>query len=239
MINLWEYAHKHHTEESTALTLHREHVDSELISNILTRMAAKHGNRIILYGGQTATPLLFGYKHMRTYTNDLDFITREEDLSMIISTEDLKFDTCHGVFFGYEMDVIYTLTSGHIHNWEIPDDLISSSRKIFFGKHELSVCIPEYTIAMKFRRALENGCTLFGKDAIDIINLIVAPVLRPEIPAIEFSKIKEILREHCGREVLFLAGQIRRQLNHLPSQIRPYADRAVEELLGHIGEVFL
>lgn len=239
MVNLWEYAQKHHSEERTALTLHRDHVDSSLISSILCSIAAKHSDRIILYGGQTATPLLFGYKHMRTYTNDLDFIVREDNLSTIIMAEQLKFDTTHGVFFGYEMDVIYTVTSGHIHNWEIPDDLISSSREVPFGSSTLLVCSPEYTITMKFRRALENGCILFGKDAIDIINLIIAPAFREELPPVDLDKLTELLKKHCGKEILFLAGQIRRQLNHLPGALRTTADTIVNDFLGNIGVALL
>ena len=239
MVNLWEYAHKYKSEESTALTLHRDHVDSDLIRDVLSSMAAKHNNRIILYGGQTATPLLFGYKHMRTYTNDLDFISREEDLSAIITSENLKFDTKHGVFFGYEMDVIYTLSSGSIHNWEIPDDFIASCRKIKFGNHYLSVCSPEYTIIMKLRRALENGCTLFGKDAIDIINLIIAPIYRQDLEPINTDKLDKLLHSHCSRDILFLVGQIRRQLNHLPEEIRSSAEKSIEDFLGNIGKVFL
>ena len=239
MVNLWKYAHEHHSEEREALILHRNHVDSSLISRILTRIASRHDDRMILYGGQTATPLLFGYKHMRTYTNDLDFLVREEDLSAIIMAEKLKFDTTHGVFFGYEMDVIYTVTCGHIHNWEIPDDLLSNSRKITFGTGTLTVCPPEYTITMKFRRALENGCVLFGKDAIDIINLIIAPHFRKELPPVSIKKTTALLQKHCGKEVLFLAGQIRRQLNHLPGTIRPEANRIINDFLGFLGAALL
>jgi len=239
LINLWDYAHKYHIEEISSMKLHRKGVDNQIITSVLSDFARKHSNRLILYGGQTATPLLLGYKQMRTYTNDLDFVAREQDLPSIIVNENLKFHTTHGVFFGYAMDVIYTVTSGHIHNWEMPDDFFSSSRQLSFDSHLLQVCAPEYTIMMKFRRGVENGRMLFGKDAIDVINLIIAPLFRKQLPPLDIGKTCSLLKTYCGRDILFMAGQIRRQLSHLSKEIRSRATSAIEDFLGHLGETFL
>lgn len=224
MVDLRETARRHACTVCSGMALQRREVDAALAERVLATAAQKSAGRLLLYGGQTATPLFYGYKAMRTFTNDFDFLVREEALGAVVDALKPVFDSEHGVFFGYIERVLFSLTAGHIHDWPVPDDFFTAARPISCDGQPLFLCAPEYTIMLKLRRGLAHR-ELFGKDAIDIINLLAAPLFRPGLPLLNLHRAARLVLDHCGREAIPLTWEIGRQLDHLPAPDRPLTMR--------------
>ncbi len=212
---------------SDTTRLHSAKLDTSTALEILGYFSGRYRRGLVLYGGQLATPLFWGFKQMRKLTNDFDFVVSEPILVEMIGSEGLSYNPEYHIFFTYLDGIICCFTSGSIHGWDIPEDFFTMAAEFKIQGREISVCSREYTVALKFRRAVAGGGDLFGKDAIDIINIVSAPAFRKDLPPLDFGRTASIVLAHAGSGAVSLYSSLFEHLNHVPA---PSQDTAMREL---------
>ncbi len=177
--------------------------------------------KMIVIGGQTLNPELLGHRSMRRPSNDIDTIVTEEGVQKLESA----FGNNEHFFYYPEHDELFLeyaglpvgFSIGKIHDWKIPQDFYKSTISFVFPQSAVTVASPEYTMMLKLRRAYSEQ-RLFGKDKVDITNLLLASYFRPTTTTIDMPKVAGLIHEHITS-------------NH--SEIQPYIEelaRAKENL---------
>ena len=123
------------------------------IERISIYFASKYGTAVIIYGGQTATPLFWGFKNMRRHTNDIDYLVKKEIIRDLVSTEKLSFNPTYNVFFQYIDNIVCVFSVEKIHDFHLPNDFYDAVEIFHLKNESVAVCSREYTITLKLRRA--------------------------------------------------------------------------------------
>lgn len=188
-------------DDYDAIGLVPETYDDDKIFGLVEYFAATYGGELVLYGGQTATERIYGFKRIRDITTDLDFVCTDAGLERVVSTERLFYHRRYDIFFSVKDNVPLSFTSGHIHDWQVDEGFFSAAQ-LAHGFHcAPRCCSREYSIMLKMRRMNERigrGEHPFGKDALDIINMVTAPYIRADLPPVDFPALASLLAANIG-----------------------------------------
>ena len=181
--------------------------------------------RCVLYGGQTASPYVYGYKTLRSATTDLDFICTIDGAREIVRNEpELFYHPDYDILFCYRSHIPVTFTVAHIHDCLAGPEVITTAEAVITDAGPLLCANREYSIVLKMRRSedcLLHRRSIFGKDALDIIN-IVARAAADRRP-MDYGLVSKLFRAHVTgdrSEALEICAEITLYESHLPSQDR-------------------
>jgi len=226
-------------EYSKDMTMHIKHLDAFLVNIVLAHYAKKYKKGLVLYGGQTATPQYFGFKKMRVLTNDLDFAVIPDLLPTLIKQEGLMFHPVYQVFFCYQQDVLCVFSCEKIHDWLIPPDFFKSAVPFTVQDKVIFLSAREYMITLKLLRGYYNNKTMFGKDSIDIINLLSAPIFRTDLEQVDLERTVSLIKTNLNTDVIDLFGQIFDQLQHVPEKLRDRIKIKLEDTKNVLHKAFI
>ncbi|MCG8571106.1 MAG: hypothetical protein MJB14_13310 [Spirochaetes bacterium] len=182
---------------------HETGYDKSVIFPIMNDFYQFFQDGLILYGGQTAIEKIYGYKKMRSATNDLDYVIKKTMLESLVKKYHLSYHTIYDVLFTYIEHIPITFTLDHIHDWEIDTQFYSTSRIIQFDQVTTCCCSPEYSILLKLMRSVcawQKAGKIFGKDGIDIVNMMTAPTFRPDLKPIEYSSLFQLIADYLTKD---------------------------------------
>ncbi len=168
----------------------------EKIFALLDRYAAEYGEGLVLYGGLTATERVYGLKRIRDITTDLDFACTAAGLEAVLASERILYHEGYDILFSVSDNVPITFAYGHIHDWPLDPGFFDSASRVRLPSAELLCCSRERSIMLKLRRTgerLESGLQPFGKDALDILNILVAPSRRRELKPVDIGELCELV----------------------------------------------
>ncbi|MEW5815063.1 MAG: hypothetical protein AB1798_06665 [Spirochaetota bacterium] len=222
----------HITEKSGIRQIHSfpgnvRNFSEQHIFDLIGSFASQYETDLILYGGQTATERIYGYKRMRSITNDLDYVCTFKGVKRIIDNLQVLYHPEFDILLILIQGIPVTFTYKHIHNWIIPEDFMQSVRPVRLNDYTVLCCAPEYSILLKFCRAFEciqQGRRIFGKDAIDIINMLTAPYFNSSRSPVDVEKVGRLLKTHVTEDcstVIRIMEEISCYENHLPVEDVP------------------
>lgn len=202
------------------------------IINLMAEQYEHYGNSLILYGGQTATEELLGVTKMRDITTDIDYLCTEKGIEQVLKDEELFYHEKYDILFNYKYHINISYSYHHIHDWQVDRGFIESALQILIEGRPLLCSSTEYSIMLKMRRmhsCRQKGRPLFGKDGIDIINLLLGPACRQELPDLDLALLSELIRENvvADREDLEeLLNFTDRYSQHLPGRYHKIYDKS-------------
>lgn len=173
------------------------------IFGLIEHFAAAYGGELVLYGGQTATERIYGFKRLRDITNDLDYVCTAAGLDRVLREERLFYHPAFDIFFGVRDNVPLSFAATHIHDWPVDGNFFLASTPVRGFSHPVRCCSREHSIMLKLRRMsgrLDRGAAPFGKDALDIINMLVAPRVRADLPPVDCASLAALVRKHVSAD---------------------------------------
>lgn len=150
----------------------------ERILGLVNRFAQAYGDKLVLYGGITATEWIYGRKRIRSITSDLDFVCTEEGLEAVLASEDVSYHARYDILYTVAENVSVSFTFRHIHDWLLRDEFFAATKTSSPFGIPLRHVSREHAIALKLRRTderIRRGLLPFGKDALDVLNMLDAP----------------------------------------------------------------
>jgi hypothetical protein len=164
------------------IELRAEAYDEGKIIGLVNRFAQRYGDGLVLYGGITATARIYGLKRIRDTTSDLDFACTLRGLEALLADDGrpgqgLLYHTRFDILFTVADNVPISFSFGHIHDWPLDAAFFASTLSMSPFGIPLRCCSREHTIMLKLRRLdarLAGGEKGFGKDALDILNILAA-----------------------------------------------------------------
>lgn len=222
--NLLTYARDYNVPFIKSITCPSRSYSESSIFFLMKKFYQSYGMALVLYGGQTATEDIFGFRKMRDLTNDIDYVMQETVIADIIKNENISYCPEYDIFFAYQEEIPITFTFQHIHDWQVSYDFFTTAQVVSFNDGQLYCCSPEYTIMLKFRRSLycmKSKRCVFGKDCIDIINLLMAPLYRSDLNKLDFDRLLDLLKTHVTsntQELLKILEYIYKYKQHLPEK---------------------
>ena len=184
-----------------------EYVDDKIF-RLVDRFASIYGGSLVLYGGLTASERIFGFKRIRTVSNDLDFVCTPEGVEAALARERPFYHEDFDVLFAIVDNIPVSFSFAHIHDWRISEDFFASSLFVQAGSEPIRCSSREYAIMLKLRRMdclASQGKHLFGKDALDIINMLTAPCFKKELPPVALERLCSLVKA----EVTANTGRLR------------------------------
>ncbi|MBN2511021.1 MAG: hypothetical protein JXB03_12125 [Spirochaetales bacterium] len=179
----------------------------------------------VLYGGQTASPHIYGYKTMRSPTTDLDFLCTIESARMIVQQErGLLYHPDYDILFCYRSHIPLTFAVAHIHDCLAGSEVIATAETVQTPYGPIACANREFCIILKMRRSedcLARRRSIFGKDALDIIS-IVTRAAADERP-LDVKVFAALFRTHVTadrEEALEICTEINLYENHLAAHER-------------------
>lgn len=157
-----------------------------------------NGN-LISIGGFSASSKVLGFRPMRVISNDLDCITNEEGVALLnnhFRDKIYQTDNYGDLFLEYK-NVPVGFDVDETHGWRIPFDFFIDVRRFSFPQGSFNSISSEYLIGLKARRSISKK-KFYGKDALDTINILLAPFFREDLRKIDHYKLGEILKEHSS-----------------------------------------
>jgi hypothetical protein len=192
-----------------------------------------YDGELVLYGGQTATERIFGFKRIRDVTTDLDFVCTDDGISRIADgRERLFYHARFDILFSVRDNVPVSFALRHIHDWPVDEGFFSTAETARGFRCPVRCCSREYSIMLKMRRmneCLNNGKAPFGKDALDIINMTTAPYLRSDLPPVDFPLLGRIVKEYVSADP--------ERLERLTSFIAGYREHLTERECSYFRNV--
>lgn len=169
-----------------------------LIRSMLNIDKALGGN-VIVIGGFCACSKILGFRKLRRTSNDLDCVTNEEGIRLLresFKNEIFQTTNYGDVFLEYN-NIPVGFDIDETHGWVIPPEFFSDSRRFDFDSGGLTSISPEFLIALKARRSISKR-RFYGKDALDTVNMILAPLYKTSLNPIDFNKLGYLIREHSS-----------------------------------------
>jgi len=157
---------------------------------------------LISIGGFSAGSKVLGFRPMRIISNDLDCITNEEGVKLLHNhfKDELYQTTNYGDIFLEYNGVPVGFDVEETHDWHIPLDFFENTIRFSFPQGSFTSISPEYLIGLKARRSLSKK-RFYGKDALDSINILLAPFFKDNLNRIDYNKLGGILRNHaCSKK---------------------------------------
>lgn len=207
-------------------------VTPDEIMKTVTVLCRDYPQGLVVFGGQTATPQLLGFKNMRRLTNDIDFAVSGSTLAKLQLQSDLSYFPEYNVYYGYSNGILCVFNCGHIHDWTIPADFFSRAATVSTDAGSVRVCAPEYSVMLKMRRGKCNQLQMFGKDSLDIINILCASRFRSGLPLIDRNFLQHLIRKHIGQAAEVLFTQIKEKATHAGKEKAPVC----REILNAMSE---
>jgi hypothetical protein len=105
-----------------------------------------------------------------------------------------------------------TFSCGHIHDWRIGSGFFSWAERVVVGGERPLCASREHSIMLKARRMAERArrdVPLFGKDALDIINIVAAPGRRPDLALLEIEATARLVLSEACSDASVLSGLLR------------------------------
>jgi hypothetical protein len=205
-----------HIGDFRELALIPQSYDDDKIFGLLNRYAEGYGEGLVIYGGITATERLYGLKRIREITNDLDFVCTPEGLEALFAGERLFYHSRFDVLYSVVDNVPVSFAFEHIHDWPVDPGFFAASILRTPCGLPVRCCSKEHSIMLKMRRSnekLARGDQAFGKDALDIINIIAASSCRGDEGPIDLDALCALVRrwvstdaERLARIMLFIRG---------------------------------
>lgn len=168
----------------------------------------------IVIGGHTILPQLLGYREMRKRSGDIDSVGTETGIRLLILSRNCYTDMHYGIsedeLFLEKDGMPLGVSLNKIHDWQVPLHFRESS--IVFEVPEIGpirVGAPEYQITLKLRRGhhcLDEGRSFYGKDRIDIANILLASLYQAGLKAVDMKLLVELVREHVTFDTSCLRG---------------------------------
>lgn len=213
--------------------LEPETYGDEKIFGLVEYFAATYGGELVLYGGQTATERFYGFKRIRDITTDLDFVCTGDGLRRLLVLERLFYHRKFDILFAVRDNVPVSFAQTHIHDWEIDPGFFRAAETVRGLRCPVLCCSREYSIMLKMRRMsglLDRGEKPFGKDALDIVNMITAPFLRADLELVDPLETAALVRDHVAAD--------RGRFGELLEFIDFYRDHLTEVELGYFERAF-
>jgi hypothetical protein len=185
------------------LALAAEAYTDTKIYGLVNRFAGAYGPDLVLYGGITATEGIYGLKRIREITTDLDFVCTTAGIAALLDAGGLFYHEGFDVLFATPDNVPVTFAYGHIHDWPIDEAFFAEAEtRRPFGL-PLRCCSRRHSIMLKMRRTderLRGGLPGFGKDALDILNMLAAPACREEDRGFDLEALSDLVKTEVSRE---------------------------------------
>jgi hypothetical protein len=223
------------------LALIPQSYDDEKIFGLLNRYAEAYGEGLVLYGGVTATERFYGLKRIREITNDLDFVCTPEGLEALLAGEALFYHSRFDVLYSVTDNVPVSFAFEHIHDWPIDQGFFESSElKVPCGL-PVRCCSKEHSIMLKMRRSIEKisrGDQAFGKDALDILNMIAGSACRGGEEPVDVDALCALVLRCVSSDAALLARLmlfIRGYEPHLSAQERLAVAPMLENVAAGLG----
>lgn len=203
----------------------------EAIVRLMAEQYERYGDSIILYGGQTATEELLGVTKLRDITTDIDYLCTDEGLIKVLEGEELFYHEKYDILFNYRDHINVSYSYQHIHEWQVDRGFFATALQILLGAHPILCTSSEYSIMLKLCRmhcCRKTGRDLFGKDGIDIINLLLGPAYRQELPELDLGLLSGIIRDYVSKdreELEEFLSFIDRYSQHLPKRFHSLYSR--------------
>lgn len=178
------------------LPIAREDYGDDKIFGLVDRFAAAYGDGLVLYGGLTACERVFGLKRIRGVSTDLDFVCSRKGLDAVLAKERLWYHSVFDIFLSVAENVPASFAFGHIHDWPVTDDFFRSAPLAFPSTLPVRCASREYGIMLKLRRMNERmdcGVRPFGKDALDILNILAAPCFRKDLEPVDLTRLRDLV----------------------------------------------
>lgn len=227
-------------DDYEAIGLVPETYDEEKIFTLVEYYGVSYDGGLVLYGGQTATERIYGFKRIRDITTDLDFVCTGEGLRAVLAGERLFYHRKFDILFSARDNVPVSFALTHIHDWPVDEGFFRTALTVRGFRCPVRCCSREYSIMLKMRRMnerIERGEQPFGKDALDIINMTTAPYLRSDLAPVDFCSLARLLAAHVSSDAARmerLADFIAGYRDHLTEKEYAYF-RNVPELLLSAG----
>ncbi len=187
-------------DDYAELGLAPEEYTEDKIYDLVEYFGSVYGEDLVLYGGQTATERVYGFKRIRDITNDLDFVCTDQGIRAVSDgRERLFYHPRFDIFFSVRDNVPVSFALTHIHDWPVDRGFFAAAGKAAGFRSPIRCCSREYSIMLKLRRMsgrLDRGEQPFGKDALDIINMAAAPCVRADLPPLDFSLLGSIVADY-------------------------------------------
>lgn len=189
----------------------------------------------VIYGGTLALPEVFGTRSMRKPSGDLDARVGENVVGTIAESTDerildLFYEPNYDSLFLDISGIPVSLTTQKIHDWEIPEDFVKSAQRVSTEQGEFNCSSREYTITLKLRRAYHKG-RMFGKDRVDIANMLLAPNYR-ELKPVNLEKLAGLMSMHVtsdSDEAIGLVVEISKQASQLRKNERSVFEKVMRD----------
>lgn len=173
------------------------------IIGLVNRYAQAYGEGIVVYGGIAATEWVYGLKRIRAITSDLDFVCTEAGIEAVLEGEELSYHTKYDILYAVADNVSVSFAFGHIHDWEAgPEFFAAATTSSPFGI-PFRCSSREHSIMLKLRRTDERirlGLPPFGKDALDVLNMIAAPYCGSRGGAIDIGALCDLIAGSISRD---------------------------------------
>lgn len=229
--------HQHHIRSTQSLAQCPGDYKKETIFILLKDFFNRYGEDLVLYGGQSATERMLGLYKMRSLTNDIDFICTLDGIHRVMEKEHVLYNTKYDVLTMLCEKIPVTFGYYHIHDWVVSEDFFLTKRKLLLDGNIVYSCCAEYSIMLKIRRSfhcLSLGRKMFGKDCLDIINMITAPSYRSDLKPFDEVKLAGLLKEcvtESQEKLLTIFSGIYSYKEHLPLMYRDTFDTAYNRIL--------
>lgn len=199
----------------------REACSEERIFDIIFNYGKTFKKDLILYGGQVASEKIYGLKGIRDISTDIDYVCSFDGINKIIKSKNLYYHTIYDIVFLVKNRITVTFTYKHIHDWKVDNGFFKNSEIIDYNGYSFYVCSAEYILMLKIRRMIsnrENCIDVFGKDALDIINIISSSDNKKNVKQIDYSFLKVLIKKYVSNDKTVLKGIydfIQRYFGHL------------------------
>ena len=168
------------------------------ISEAISSLAEKCNSELILIGGQAAGQNYLGFRELRKPSTDVDCVMTLDNLERLVriyqKTNQVFWSAEYAMYVFDIQGVPFGVFAQTIHDWVIPDLFISTSTREKQNNTSLSLPSPEYASMLKMRRA-HSKKRFFGKDRLDIVNMVLAPHFKKR-PPFNTDAFLELLSEH-------------------------------------------
>ncbi len=192
--NLFKYVNK-----STSTPFLYKHYKSinisheEVFNQIVNHLA---NSDLILIGGQTAHERFYGYRNLRKPSTDIDVYVNNDKFIKVLDRERLSYYTPYNTLIYFNDTLPIVIHYKKIHDYE-PDETFFKTIRVIYN---VRINSPEYTIALKMKRADDNKKFL-GKDKTDIANILLSYLF--DKLDLNLNLLKDLLKKfNIKREML-------------------------------------
>ncbi len=220
----------------------KQHFDEDYLIRAMTELDEISEGNLIVMGGFCACSKILGFRKMRRTSNDLDCTTNEEGLNLLYQRfgAELFQTTDYGDVFLEYQGIPVGFDIDETHGWKIPESFEQDARRFSFETGNLTSISPEFLITLKARRSILKN-RFYGKDAVDSLNILLAPFYKPELPSIDTDKLGNLFRQHSSSSqelILSYLDFISKYSLNLRKEEIPIVEKFFPELLNSVKKAY-